>query len=112
MNTPIRSNNAPRRFIRAVAMARKGEPNATLRAYAVTRRPASGIGTLRSAETSGNNPIITNSVVPMPNVARASANKGRCLVGAWSSWNMGNAIISVAARWHPACRRASWPFES
>src|SRR6266853_484679 len=57
-------------------------PNGTLNAYPVTRKPAWGIVTPRSPATSGNSPMITNSVVPMPNEARARANKGRRLAEA------------------------------
>src|SRR6266481_1026562 len=82
MKMPISRSNAFRRSILAVAMARKGDPNATLNAYPVTRRPAWGIVTPRSPATSGNSPMMTNSVVPMPNEARARANKGRRLAEA------------------------------
>src|ERR1700752_3874784 len=54
-------------------------------------KETSGIGTFRSAETSGSNPIV-NSVVPMPNVARASASKGRRLVGLGAAGILGSAI--------------------
>src|SRR5258707_7586741 len=37
--------------------------------------------TPRSPATSGSSPMITNSVVPMPNDAKASASKGRRAVG-------------------------------
>src|SRR6202022_4630072 len=82
MKMPISRSNAFRRSILAVATARKGDPNATLNAYPVTRRPAWGIVTPRSPATSGNSPMMTNSVVPMPNEARARANKGRRLAEA------------------------------
>src|SRR5713101_3498590 len=82
MKMPISRSNAFRRSILAVATVRKGDPNATLNAYPVTRRPACGIVTPRSPATSGNSPMMTNSVVPMPNEARARANKGRRLVEA------------------------------
>src|SRR5260370_37140882 len=82
MKMPISRSNAFRRSILAVATARKGDPNATLNAYPVTRRPALGIVTPRSPATSGNSPMMTNSVVPMPNEARARANKGRRLAEA------------------------------
>src|SRR6202171_1112569 len=82
MKMPISRSNAFRRSILAVATVRKGDPNATLNAYPVTRRPACGIVTPRSPATSGNSPMITNSVVPMPNEARARANKGRRLAEA------------------------------
>src|SRR5229473_1823564 len=82
MKMPISRSNAFRRSILAVATARKGDPNATLNAYPVTRKPAWGIVTPRSPATSGNSPMITNSVVPMPNEARARANKGRRLAEA------------------------------
>src|SRR5260221_727554 len=75
MKMPISRSNAFRRSILAVATARKGDPNATLNAYPVTRRPAWGIVTPRSPATSGNSPMMTNSVVPMPNEARARAKK-------------------------------------
>src|ERR1700681_3440657 len=76
MMWPISRFIAFRRSILAVATARKGDPNATLNAYPVTGRPAWGIGTPRSPATSGNSPMMTNSVVPMPNEARARANRG------------------------------------
>src|SRR6202163_2763758 len=82
MKMPISRSNAFRRSILAVATARKGDPNATLNAYPVTRRPAWGIVTPRSPATSGNSPMMTNSVVPMPNEARARANKGSRLAEA------------------------------
>src|SRR5260221_8564116 len=82
MKMPISRSNAFRRSILAVATARKGDPNATLSAYPVTRRPAWGIVTPRSPATSGNSPMTTNSVVPMPNEASARDNKGRRLAEA------------------------------
>src|ERR1700674_2408176 len=82
MKMPISRSNAFRRSILAVATARKGDPNATLNAYPVTRRPAWGIVTPRSPATSGNSPMITNSVVRRQNEARARANKGSRLAEA------------------------------
>src|SRR5258705_13669360 len=51
MKMPISRSNAFRRSILAVATARKGDPNATLNAYPVTRRPALGD---RDAKIAGN----------------------------------------------------------
>src|SRR5260370_23899002 len=82
MKMPISRSNTFRRSIVAVATERKGDPNATLNAYRVTRNPAWGIVTPRSPGTCGNSPMSTNSVVPMPNEARARANKGRRLAEA------------------------------
>src|SRR6266446_5399465 len=75
----MRRDKAPLRFARPSTRHNSGP---ALKADPVTRRPAWGIVTPRSPATSGNSPMMTNSVVPMPNEARARANKGRRLAEA------------------------------
>src|SRR5471032_577832 len=58
-----------------------GAPMATPRAYPVTSQPAPGIDTPRSAATSGNRPMMTNSVVPMPKALKARMSSERGIVG-------------------------------
>ena len=118
MKMPISKSNALRRSIRAVAIARKGDPNATLNAYPVTRRPAWGIVTPRSPATSGNSPMITNSVVPIPNEANARASKGSGLVEAGISVARGmsvyrfNGTNAGTGTLHFSKTTARWPDEA
>ena len=62
-----------RRGSLAVSTARMGAPITTPMAYPVTSSPACGMLTARSAATSGSNPMMTNSLVPIAKAATASA---------------------------------------
>ncbi|MNP63822.1 hypothetical protein D3C76_1592640 [compost metagenome] len=54
-----------------------GAPIATPSAYPVMSSPAEGMDTCKLSATSGSNPIIINSVIPIANAPIVSANSAK-----------------------------------
>ncbi len=59
---------------RAPSAVRTGAPTVTPNAYADTSSPTAGTDTPNSAGSWGTSPIVTNSLVPMPNALMISAS--------------------------------------
>ena len=74
VKTAISPNSTVFLGIRAVRAAISGAPTTTPSAYAEMTWPAVGSEMAKLDAISGSSPIATNSVVPMPNPPKASAN--------------------------------------
>ena len=75
MNTAMSPSRTVRRDSRVLAEVSRGAPTTTPRAYPEIKSPAVGIDTWKATATSGSNPIMMNSVHPIPKALTASASK-------------------------------------
>jgi hypothetical protein len=80
VKSAISDSNSALRGSRPVSAVSTGAPTATPRAYRLTSMPADGTLMCRSVAMVGISPTITNSVVPMANALRVSANRAMGMV--------------------------------